>query len=90
MRYEEVDTVSFTTVDGESYELKDMREYDDLDTSISIKVGSGKHLDEIASRDEIYGEDAEYECYKLFNQNKIKLFENGFDVTKLSKLDIPL
>lgn len=90
MRYEAVDNVSFTNKDGKTVNIKDMREYPDYQTITSIKIQDIDKVDEIASRDEIYGEDAEGEAYKIVDHNIIKFLENDFDMSKIQRINIPL
>ena len=90
MRYEGIDIIVFTNTQGKVVSLKDMREYEDFQTLISLPINEGMKFDEVASRQEIYGDDGEMDSYKIFDHNKVLLFENSFDVSKLKRLSVPL
>lgn len=89
MRYELVDDIVFTDINGNETTIKDMREYEDQIIIASFNILDSRFIDEIATRQEFYGEASEFEAYKIVDQNIIKLFESDFDLTKLKKLDIP-
>lgn len=90
MRYEIIDNISFTNRENVTVNIKDFREYPDYTTFVALKIKQGDRIDEIASRLEVYGNEAEADSYKIVDNNIIKLFENDFDLTKLLKLDISL
>ena len=89
MRYEETDTIKFTTIDGKELSIKDIREYESLESVAKINVYDSKFIDEIATREDVYGEESEFESYKIADQNIVNLFENSFDITKIKTLGIP-
>lgn len=90
MRYEPIDTISFTNRENVTVNIKDFRPYPVYNTFVALKIKQGDDIDEIATRQGIYGDEAEGESYKIVDNNIIKLFENKFDLGKLTKLDIPL
>lgn len=90
MRYEPVDTVAFNDPLRGEISIKDRREYPDYTTFITILINEDDLIDEIASRDEIYGADGEDESYKIVDNNIVKLFEADFNLIKLTKLEIPV
>ena len=89
MRYQEVENVVFTNKDGNSFTIKDMREYPEYTTLLPLEIDENVMVDEIASRPEIYGLGAEDQSFKIFEHNKVKIFEARFMLSKLSKVDIP-
>lgn len=89
MRYELVDTIAFTDVNGKTRNIKDMREYEEQVLSSFVNINGSEFIDEIATREEFYGESSEFEIYKIVDHNIIKLFESGFDLNKIKKLEIP-
>jgi hypothetical protein len=67
-----------------------MREYEVLETASFINISGSKFIDEIATREEVYGSDSEFESYKLVDHNIVEIFDNVFNLLKLKKLRIPL
>jgi len=90
MRYEQIDSVSFTNRNNKTVEIKDMREYPVYEILSSLKIVSEDKFDEIASRPEVYGNDAEDESYKITDFNIIKLFDNDFDLSKIQRINLPV
>lgn len=89
MRYEDVDTIEFVDIDGKTYAVKDIRPLEDLTTAVVISVVDGLMLDEVASRNTVFGVDQEGLTYKIFDLNAEKLTEQRFNVNNLSKIKIP-
>jgi hypothetical protein len=46
-------------------------------------------LDEVAVRPEVYGKNGEYEAYKLFDKNAVKIVEQRFSLDLIDKLEVP-
>lgn len=90
MRFIPVDSVSFTTINDKSVEIKDMREYSDQQLKQHLKVKEEDRVDEIASRETIYGEEAENQAYKIVDMNIVKMFESDFTFNNVNSIDIPL
>jgi hypothetical protein len=90
MRYEPINTISFINKNGVTVNIKDIREYPPYETYLSLNIKAEDKIDEIATRFEIYGDEAEGESYKIIDNNIIKLFEANFKLDKIKKLDIPL
>lgn len=90
MRYQQIDTVSFTNVYGNSYNIKTMREYVEYQTATTVTIQDGSRIDEITSRPEIYGDNAEGDSYKLVDHNIVKIMENNFELTGLDQIKIPV
>ena len=89
MRYAPIDTISFTDILGNSYPIKDMREYKDLTTHKQVRISQSGNLDEIATRRDVYDEDSEHLTYLLFDHNKVKIVDAGFSLLGIKELDIP-
>ena len=90
MRYLEINTISFTNKDGNTFPVKDIRPIPSESVSLALPVVDETMLDEIASRSDIYGEFGEDQTYRIFDANVVKLLENNFDVSKLAEVRIPL
>jgi hypothetical protein len=85
-----LDDVVFTDYHGRSYRIKDIRPFPDYVFSKTINISGADDIDEIASREEIYGRDGESLAYAIIDFNKEKLFDAKYDMTKLRTLDIPV
>lgn len=90
MRYFNVDTVSFNDKNGRIAPVKDVRPISDQQINFEILTKESDLLDEIASREEIYGGASEDLSYKIFDANIINLFEVGFDMSKIRRIKIPV
>ena len=90
MRYETIENITFTNISGKSIEIKDIRPYPEYQLMVSLLIKAEDEIDEIASRKEIYGDSAEDQTYKIIDFNIVKLFENDFDLQKLTRLSIPI
>jgi len=89
MRYEAIDTVPFTTIDGKTNNIKDIREYEILEILSFLNLRGEDLIDEIATREEFYGSGSEFDSYKIVDQNIVILFDNDFNLSKIKKLGIP-
>lgn len=90
MRYMNIPNISFETLSGTSFSIKDFREYPSSYTKMmSYKVNSSDMVDEIASHKDIYGEGGEMDSYRIVDMNIVKLVEAGFNLAKLKSIDIP-
>lgn len=85
-----LDDIVFESASGKSYTIKDMREYPEYVFWKRIKINSGDDLDEIASRNTVYGQDGELLFYTIFEFNRVALFDLQFDTTLLRTIDIPV
>ncbi len=89
-RYINVDTITFTNIDGNSYPVKDTREISVQTINQEIDVDKGDLLDEIASRNEVFGANGEIQTWRLFDANIVTLTENNFQIENIKKLKVPL
>jgi len=89
VRYINQNTVSFITFDGRKIPVRELREIPTYPKLKTIPVYSGSFVDEIASRRDIYGADAEGESYKIIEHNKIKFVESNFNLYRFKILEIP-
>lgn len=90
MRYIDVETVSFTNSAGRSVAVKEMREPKGQQAWFSIDLAGRQWLDEIASQDDVYGRGGESMAHKIFDHNRERIVDAGFDLGKLKTLEIPL
>jgi hypothetical protein len=83
------DNITFTWLDGHTYNIKDMKVYPIYDKYIKLKLRQNDQLDEIASRSEVFGTNTESYAYFIFECNIEKIVENDFDLNKLKEIRIP-
>ena len=89
-RYIDVDTIVFTDINGNNFEVKDTRPISEQTLSFEIDKRENDLLDEIANRREIYGDFGEIQSWRIFDLNIEKLTEVNFDLTKIKRLKIPV
>ena len=90
MRDMYIPNIVFKAANGISYTIKDLREYPEYIFWKTINFNAQDELDEIASRTNIYGQDGEFLFYKIFEFNRVALFDLQFDTTLLRTIDIPV
>lgn len=90
MRYIDVDTITFTDINGKSYPVKDIRPISTQTLAFEIDTKENDLLDEIASRREVYGDFGEVHAWRIFDLNIVRLTEVDFDMSKTKRLKIPL
>ena len=87
MRDDAVDTVVFIDADNRAITLKDKREYEPMTPQMKYKTKKGEELDLIAVN--VYGEENEFNSYKIFDHNVEKIVDSGFDLDSIKELEIP-
>ena len=90
MRYEGVNTLSFTDHNGKTVSIKARREYPEYQKLDHIVTDKETMIDEVASRTNVYGDGGEDQSYKIVDYNILELFEKEFNMSKIKRLDIPL
>lgn len=91
MRYLNSETHSFTDANGITVSVYEQLPVPALAASFLLVECDGKSsLEEIASRDDMYGTGAEGSSYKIFDENVRDLAEVGYDLAKLRTLRIPV
>lgn len=90
MRYQTIDTISFTDIYGKKFAIKDLREYPKYTTSVIVNLKINDQIDEVVTNKAYYGDGTEGEIYKVVEHNIEALFEAKFDSTKLKRLEIPI
>jgi len=89
-RYADVDTITFTDVNGNSYPVKDIREISTQTLAFEIDKNENDLLDEIASRREVYGDFGEVQSWRIFDLNIAEFAEVDFDLSKIKRVKIPV
>ena len=90
MRYNNAENISFTDADGNTVSIKEILPVTATATSFTkVECDNSSSLDEIASRDAIYGAGSESSAYKIFDENIVELVDAHFDLGKLRTLRVP-
>lgn len=89
MRYIGISNIVFEHENNRFVEVKDMYDIPEYEISVDTAVMKNSMLDEIVSRDNVYGEDAEYLAYKLFEANIIQIVDYNFTLNGLSRIKVP-
>lgn len=90
MRYYRIDDIVFTDKDGVSKTIKDMRKIESFDEWLEIEKNENDFFDEIATRPDVYGNDAELLVYRIFDANITEIIDNVFDFTLIKRVKIPV
>ena len=89
MRYVQIDTISFTDINGNQYAIKDIRPIPTYTTLTEVSIKEGDTIDEIATRDKVYRAGSEDLSYKIYDHNIVALVDSRFDLGKIKTLRIP-
>lgn len=91
MRYLNSETHSFTDANGITVSVYEQLPVPSKAASFVLAECSGKtSLEEIASREDMYGAGAEGLAYKIFDENVRELAEVCFDLAKIRTLRVPV
>lgn len=90
MRYSSVPDLSFTDVNGKSFNVKDIRPITKFEQGISVDYQQGAIVSEIITRPEYYGKNTEDLTWAVVDANIEILVENNFDLTKIRSLFLPV
>jgi hypothetical protein len=91
MRYFTADDLVFTDATGKTVRIKDIIPMvGRSDSSFEVNCSADISLDEVASRQEAYGDGAEASAYRIFEENAVEIMESRLDMGKVRKLRIPL
>lgn len=90
MRYLDVEIVSFPVSAQASVGVREMREIPSFEAAFVYKRFSQEDFDAIAARNDVYGEGAEADSYKLHEANAVAIIEAGFDYSKIRKVTVPV
>lgn len=89
-RYTDIDTITFTDVNGNQFPVKDIRLISEQTLSFEIDTVNGNLLDEVASRKSTFRNFGEVQSWRIFDLNIVRLTEINYDMTKVSRLKIPV
>ncbi len=90
MRYIPIDDITFTDANGTSYNIKDTRPIPSYTTRFVQQVTVKDRVDEIAGRDEAFGDGGEADAWKIYDYNILPLLEHCFVLgTAVKELKIP-
>lgn len=90
MRYFSIEDVTFTNGFNKTVTIKDILPNSAKpEMSVKLRIQDGDDLDEIASRNNIYGEDHEMDAFKIFMDNVEEIAFANYDISRLRSLRIP-
>ena len=90
MRYMTADSVVFTDAVGRTVTIKDtIPMVGKSDRSFEVPCFADIALDEVATRQEAYGDNAEASAYLIFEENAVEIMEARMDMGKIKKLRVP-
>lgn len=90
MRYIPIDDVAFTDANGTSYTIKDTRPIPSYTTKLVLPVSELDRVDEIAGREDAFGDGGEADAFKIYDHNITPLLEHCFVLgTAVKSLKIP-
>ena len=90
MRYFNIDTISFTDANGRTVPIKDTRPISDDQINFEIPIVKGTLLDEVASREEVFGTGSEDQSFRIFDANIAAIFDAQFNLDNVRRLKIPV
>ena len=90
MRYTNIDNITFVDQNGVSTQVKDMRLIPSEAISKTVDFKGFNTLDDIASRQDIYGDFGENQTFRLFEANIVAITDARFDMSKIRSLKVPL
>lgn len=90
MRYFDVPVVTFNDANNRVTQVRDLRPIPTQVIDFEIPIKEQDLLDEIASRESIFGPGAEPQSYRIFDANIVELFDAEFDLTRIRRLRIPV
>ena len=89
MRYLIVDTIGFVDANGVSRPVKDMREIPAYPDSRVVAKLAQDDVDEISSRETVYGAGAEGDSYRIWEANAVGAADANYDLSRLAMIRIP-
>ena len=90
MNFDQVPIISFNDELGNTFAVRDKKDIDSYVTDSIIDNINGTFLDDLASRQEIFGDGAEDLSTAIFEANIEAIVEAGLDEGKVKKLIIPV
>lgn len=90
MRFNAVASISFTDINGNSYNVKDIRPVTTFQSGQYVEYIQGTIVSEIITRPEYYGKNTEDLAWAVVDANIEKLVENNFDFSKIRRLFLPV
>jgi hypothetical protein len=83
-------TIVFTDVNGNSWNVKDIRPITVFTPGVDVALEQGTLIDELISRREYYGKNTEDLTWAVVDNNIEALAEANFDLTLINKLNLPV
>lgn len=90
MRFDNVDIISFNDEGGNIFPVRDIKEIEEYQSGMDLDLVEGSDMDEIVSRPDVYGDDAEDLSYQAIEHNIVAIADARFDLDNLKKINIPI
>jgi hypothetical protein len=75
---------------NKNYPIKDIRDIPEYANFVTVDVSIESMLDEICTRNDVYGENTEDQSYKIFEANIVKITDADFSLSRIKTLRIPM
>jgi hypothetical protein len=89
LRYQAIETITYVDPEGLSHPVKEMREIPAYETRATVPKRSEEHIDEFATRPEVFGPGYEQESYRIWEANAVAFADACYDISKLWQLKVP-
>ena len=90
MTFDDVEIIQFNDEIGTLFPVRDKKDLDSYTLSQTIGVQQGMDLDEVISRENVYGSGNEDLVYAVAEMNAESLAENDFNLNQLKTINIPV
>lgn len=88
-RYIQINTIVFNDPVRGAVNIKDRRPIPVEDVAFSEAIKRGAYLDEVATRNSVFGVGGETQVYRLFDSNTREIIAAGFTLDNLQRLKVP-
>lgn len=88
-RYLEIDTIVFNDPVRGPVQIKDRRPIPEEPIAFEIDLKNRDMLDEIATRNYVFGKGGETQVYRLFDANVREIVDANFSLDNMKRLKIP-
>lgn len=89
MRNVQTPIISFTDANGNIFPVRDITDIPVYQTVLNLPAQKGMMPDELVTRAQFAGANAEFLTYKIIEANAVNLLEEDFDFTHLRSIIIP-
>jgi hypothetical protein len=90
MKYQTADIIQFEYQIDKYVPIRETVAIGTYPQTMKINLKQGDILDEISSRTDVYGDNAENQSYLIFEANVIAIVDSKFDLSKIKSLKVPI